>query len=62
MKMLISETTKNGTKIELRTGISGNGRTIYVVQTERKGEEGQTILHQERFHCILEAKNWIRWM
>ena len=42
MKMLISETTKNGTKIELRTGINGNGRTIYVVQTERKGSEGQT--------------------
>ena len=60
--MLISETTKNGTKVELRSGIRGDGRTIYVVQTERIGSEGQTILHQENFLCILEAKNWIKWI
>lgn len=60
--MLISETTKNGTKIELRSGINNDGRTLYVVQTERTGSEGQTILHQERFFCILEAKNWIKWI
>ena len=59
--MLISETIKNETRIELRSGVRGDGRTIYIVQTERKGEQGQTILHQERFSCILEAKNWIKW-
>ena len=60
--MLISETTKNGVKVELRSGIRGDGRTIYVVQTERTGSEGQIILHQEKFSCILEAKNWIKWV
>ena len=60
--MLISETTKNGTKVELRRGTRGDGRTIYVVQTERVGSQGQTICHQEKFLCILEAKNWIKWI
>ena len=60
--MLISENTKNGTKVELRSGIRGDGRTIYVVQTERVGSQGQMICHQETFLCILEAKNWIKWM
>lgn len=62
MKMLISETVKNGTKIELRSGINGSGKRMYSVQTERIGTEGQVIKHCESFSCILEAKNWIKWI
>ena len=60
--MLISETTKNGVKVELRSGITGSGNRMYSVQTERIGSEGQLIRHCESFSCILEAKNWIKWV
>lgn len=59
--MLISETVKNGTKIELRSGINGSGKNIFSVQTERTGSRGQVISHCEMFSSISEAKNWIKW-
>lgn len=57
--MLISESNKNGTQIELRIGVAGNGATIYVVQTERIGTNGQKIFHSEKFSTQAEAENWI---
>lgn len=59
--MLIDWGNKNGTIWELRQGVSGDGKSVYFVQTERKGENGQTInAHLGPFRALSEAKSWIK--
>ena len=60
-KMLIYETTKKGTNIQLRQGQNGSGNAVFSVQTNRTGSKGQDIVWGENFNDINEAKNWIKW-
>lgn len=48
-------------KVELKEGISGSGKVVWLVQTERKGLNGQTIRHIETFTNKQEAEVWIKY-
>lgn len=48
-------------KVELKQGLNGSGKTVWLVQTERKGSKGQTIRHIETFTSKSEAESWIKY-
>ena len=48
-------------KVELKEGINGSGKTVWLVQIERKGSKGQTIRHIETFATKEEAECWIKY-
>ena len=47
--------------ISLSSGYSGQGKTIYIVQTLRKGTTGRNIYGYESFKTKKEAEKWIRY-
>jgi len=61
-KMLYKEYTKKGyISVEIRIGINGSGNTIFSVQTERKGKNGQIITWVELgFRTVSEAESWVK--
>ncbi len=46
---------------ELRTGTAGDGATVWMVVTMRRGTTGRWIYHTERFDTEAEAVSWRRW-
>lgn len=58
--MIISKLIKGDTKIELRSGINGSGKTNFHVQTERKCL-GKIVYWSEAFDNLQAAENWIKY-
>jgi len=48
--------------VELRQGSSGNGKPLFIVQSQRTNKAGKKISAQEEFKTKEEAERWIRSM
>ena len=59
--MLIKKYKKKGYDfVELRQGIDGQGRRIYIVSTQRPGKNRHKVYWQEAFKSRKEAERWIK--
>ena len=56
--MTTAETIKPATHKEINEGVSGSGKTIFLVNTVND-VTGQW-LHTERFQTLAEAKSWVK--
>ncbi len=59
--MLLKKYKKKGyTSCELRRGVDGLGKALFLVQTERPGIKRKHIYYQEAFKTRKEAERWIK--
>ena len=57
--MTTTKTTKPANHKEIKEGVSGSGKTIFLVNTVCD-VTGQWI-HTERFQTLAEAKSWVKY-
>jgi len=59
--MLIKKYRKKGYDfVELRQGIDGIGKPIYLVATQRPGKNRRKVYWQEAFKSRKEAERWVK--